>query len=230
MINAGLPLSAASSVFPLRLASAVLSAAAFGLIAAPLISLTYWPAAFLLAFGYGFFFLGGTGYRILVAVALRDPSRNTAASWSGATAASALAALVAGVALWLAGSDPALLLAAYAVAINFAYLFVKLACLGAGCCTARRPLIAPSGQEPDLRHIELALTLVTLVGSAACLVSVSPAATALVGLTGHVGVRLLSRWARYRMPSRILTLNGRGQGVGPLALTWLLAIALVGWR
>ncbi len=220
--------STPSRVFLLRVASAIASAAAFGLLAAPVLSLPHLPAAFVLAFCFGFFFVGGTGYRILLAVALRDAARHTAASWTGATAASSLAALAAAIVLATLGRDDMLLLAAYALAINVAYLPVKLACLGAGCCVAGRPLAAPGGRRLDLRWLEIGLTLAALLVAFASLAGGAPSAAAILGLFGHMAVRLLSRWARRRMPHRVFSANGTGQEFAPLTLALVFTVGIAG--
>lgn len=218
------PITPQSRIFLLRLSSAIAGAGAFGLIAAPLSGLPYLPAAFVLAFGFGVVFVGGTGYRIVLAVALRDGAQPAAASWSGATAVSALAAL----ALAASGRDMSLVLAAYAVAINLAYVPVKLACLGAGCCTATRSAVPPSVRSPDLRLTEIGLTVAVLATAAAFLGAGAPAHAAAFGLCGHLMIRLLSRWARGRLPRHVLSPYGRGQEIAPLTLAASWALALSG--
>ena len=227
-ISAATLSSTPSRVFLLRVASAIASATVFGLLAAPVLSWPHLPAAFVLAFCFGFFFVGGTGYRIVVAVALRDATRHTAASWTGATAASSLAAIAGAIVLAALGRDGVLLLAAYAVAINAAYLPVKLACLGAGCCVARRPLAAPGGRRLDLRRLEIGLTLAVLLVAFASLAGGAPAAAAILGLFGHMAVRLLSRWARRRMPHRVFSPDGTGQEFAPLMLALVFAVGVAG--
>ncbi len=228
MSTAAILSSTPSRVFLLRVASAIVSAAAFGLLAAPVLSWPHLQAAFFLAFCFGFFYVGGTGYRIVLAVALRDATRHTAASWTGATAASSLAALAAATVLAALGRDDMLLLAAYAVAINVAYLPVKLACLGAGCCVARRPLAAPGGRRLDLRRLEIGLTLAALLVALASLAGGEPSAAAILGLFGHLAVRLLSRWARRRMPHRVFSPGGTGQEFAPLMLALVFTVGVTG--
>ncbi|WP_035527306.1 hypothetical protein [Hoeflea sp. BAL378] len=208
----------------LRLTSAIGSAAVFGLLAAPVLQGAYWPSAFALAFIYGFFFVGGTGYRILIAVALRDGSRKASASWSGATTASALAALVAALLLQLQSGQAALLvLAAYAVAINIAYIPVKFACVEAGCCHAHRrdPVII---RNHDLRHVEIIASAVVLALATAALWAGATGLAACLGVGGHLAIRLLSRWSRERMPGAGLQDEVKGQELVPLGL--VLAAAL----
>ena len=205
-----------------RLMSAVGSAAIFGMLAAPVTEAAYWPSAFALAFIYGFFFVGGTGYRILIAVAFQDASRKAAASWSGATTASALAALAA--ALLLAGQDghANLVLAAYAVAINAAYIPVKFACLEAGCCHAhhRDPFLI---RDHDLRHVEIAASAAVLAAALVAISAGAPGMAAVLGVGGHLAIRLLSRWSRDRLPGSGLEAEIKGQELVPLVL--LLAAA-----
>jgi hypothetical protein len=183
----------------------------------------FWPSAFLLAFLFGFFFVGGTGYRILIAVALRDPSVHAAASWSGASAVSGLAALGAAVALALAGRDGAVLLAAYAIAINAAYALVKMACFNAGCCRTlhrHRHLLAGA----DLRVAEFAATA-TVVALAGILFWLDRfALSAAVAFAGHLAIRLASRWLRERMPDSIPTLARVGQELPVLACGFAFAL------
>tara|TARA_R110002020_G_scaffold156117_5_gene337655 strand:- start:619 stop:1308 length:690 start_codon:yes stop_codon:yes gene_type:complete len=207
----------------LRLLSAIVSAAIFGMLAAPLTHAPYWLSAFALAFIFGFFFVGGTGYRILIAVAFQDASRKASASWSGATAASALAALCA--AILLIGRDEAsiLVLAAYAVAINTAYIPVKFACLEAGCCHAHRrdPVLI---RNHDLRHVEIALTTAVAAASLASIWMDAFGVAAVLGTGGHLVVRVLSRWSRDRLPGSSLDEELKGQELLPLALLFFASI------
>lgn len=207
----------------LRLSSVVGSAAIFGMLAAPVTRGAYWPSAFTLAFLYGFFFVGGTGYRILIAVAFQDASRKASASWSGATTASALAALTAAILLIGRDGDANLVLAAYAVAINTAYIPVKFACLEAGCCHAHRrdPFLI---RNHDLRHVEIAWSVVVV---AACLASIWMDAfgvAAVLGIGGHLAIRVLSRWSRDRLPGSGREDDLKGQELLPLALAVAVAI------
>jgi len=218
----------AQRIFAPKLASALGSAATFGLIAAPLLPFPLLVSAALLAFGFGFFFLGGTGYRILIAVFLKDPARNTATTWSGAVAFSALAAIGVWAGLIAAGEPAAgLVLAAYAIAINTAYLFVKLACLEAGCCRAKQTLPRPRWlrHEPDLRLLEVLSTSAVLAFSywGLFIMQNAPLA-AIAGLGGHLAIRLFSRWARQRLPRSPGEIPASGLELIPLTLAALIAI------
>jgi hypothetical protein len=207
----------------LRLVSAVGSAAVFGLLVAPVIDGRYWPSAFALAFGFGFFFVGGTGYRILIAVALQDASRKASASWSGATAASSLAALAFAVLQIAGGGSGLVVLAGYAAAINTAYIPVKFACLEAGCCHAhKRDRIVI--RDRDLRHVEIVFSTAFLAGTLATLWFGLPAVAAVIGIGGHLSVRLLSRWSRRRLPGSGLDEEAKGQELLPLGM--LLAVTV----
>jgi hypothetical protein len=202
--------SPTSLVSALRVASAVASSALFGLLSAKLLPFDFWTSAFLLAFVFGFFFVGGTGYRILIAVALRDPSLHAAASWSGASAISGLAVLAAAAALVLADLDASLLLAAYALAINAAYGLVKIACLNAGCCqTSCRHQHLLAGL--DLRAAEFAGTALVIILAAGLFRLDLLALAATVGLGGHLAIRFISRWFRDRMPVSLSALTRVGQ-------------------
>lgn len=207
----------------LRLTSAIGSAAVFGMILAPVTRASYWPSAFALAFIFGFFFVGGTGFRILIAVALGDVSRKASASWSGATTASALAALAAAILISGQGAyDSLLLLAAYAVAINTAYIPVKLACLEADCCHAHRHdrfVI----RTHDLRHVEIAASAMVLAGVAAAMWIEALGVAAIIGVGGHLAIRLLSRWSRDRLPWTGSGNEVKGQELVPLSLMLVAA-------
>jgi len=212
----------------LRLASAVGSAAIFGMLAAPVTQMAYWPSAFALAFLYGFFFVGGTGFRILIAVAFQDASRKASASWSGATTASALAALVAALMLSGQHGHASLLLAAYAVAISAAYIPVKFACLEAGCCQAHRsdPIVI---REHDLRHVEIVASAAVLAAALVAIWAGALGMAAFLGVGGHLAIRLLSRWARDRLPGSGAEDEIKGQELVALALVlaaapWLAAM------
>lgn len=209
----------------LRLFSAVGSATIFGLLVAPATGTAYWPAAFAWAFGFGFVFVGGTGYRILIAVAARDPSHTSSASWSGATAVSALAALIAALVLLARGGDAILVLAAYAAAINFAYIPVKFACIQADCCHAHPRRMSLTGNH-DLRGVEITLSAFFLAISLLAIWTGAFSTAAVVGLTGHLSVRLLSRIARDRLPGVSSTGGMTGQELAPLALALVLSLAL----
>ncbi|MGP9820914.1 hypothetical protein ACTZWW_12935 [Salinarimonas sp. NSM] len=202
----------------------MIGAASFGLIAAPLMPFPYLPSAVALAFLYGFFFLGGAGYRILIALARRDAGAHAPVSWTGGAAASALAAALGGTLLALAGGDGALVLAAYGVGANVSYAFAKRACLEAGCCTAARPVPLLGGR--DLRTVEIAATLAILATTGAALAVGQPASAALVGIGGHLMVRIGSRIARDRRPQGVLTLSGTGQELIPLLVVLGIAAGI----
>lgn len=223
MVSLALEKAGVSRATFLRLVSAIGSAAVFGMLVAPVMQAAYWPSAFALAFIYGFFFVGGTGYRILIAVAFQDVSRKASASWSGATTASALAALAA--ALLLVGQDAqaSLILAAYAVAINFAYVPVKFACLEAGCCQAHRrdPFII---RDHDLRRVEIAASAVVLVAALSAMWIGAFGVAAIIGTGGHLAIRLVSRWSRDRLPGPGAEDEIKGQELLPLALILAAAI------
>lgn len=208
--------------FLYRLASATAGAACFGLVAAPLAPLPFWPAAFLLAFAYGFVFLGGAGYRILWAVARRDPRADASVSWTGGATAAALAAIIAASALAVAGHDAARLVAGFGVAANVSYAFAKLACLEAGCCGAVRPL--PGGL--DLRRVEFGATLAILALALAALAANAPAVAALGGVGGHLALRIGSRLARDRRPKGVMSLAGTGQELLPLLVLLGVTVGL----
>lgn len=206
----------------LRLVSAIGSAAIFGMLAAPVTGSAYWPSAFLLAFMYGFFFVGGTGYRILIAVAAQDASRKASASWSGATTASALAAVAGAIMLVARDGAASLVLAAYALAINAAYIPVKLACIEAGCCHAHRR-DAVVIRDHDLRRVEIVLSAATLAISLMAIRVGAFGIAAVAGLGGHLGVRALSRWSRDRLPGTGSKDEVKGQEFLALALALLAA-------
>ncbi len=210
-----------SPVFLLRLLAAIGASAAFGLLAAPLLPLPRFPAAFVLAFGFGTAFMIGTGHRILIAVALRDPARASAASWSGATAGIALGAIGGWGVCRAMGGDPRLLLAAFAVALNIAYLPVKCACLLAGCCLAMRPI---PGVRIDLRRIEIGLTIALTLLALMFWWLGRPALTATTGIGGHLALRYFSRWSRRRLPQNLIYDGNAGLELGPLIALLLIAL------
>lgn len=203
-----------------RASAAVGSAAAFGLIAAPLLPFAPIFAAPLMAIAFGFFFLLGTGHRILIAVIRRDFGSPAGASWTGASTVSTLAVAALVLILASTGGNAGLALAAHAAAINTAYLLVKLGCHQAGCCRSER---ARPGW-PDLRMAEAAVAG-CLIASVLLLLSIEQSTAAgLVGVTGHLAVRVVSRRERNRLPQALLSLGGRGQEL--VALPLLLATGL----
>ena len=220
--------SAPLQTFAFKLAAVLAGSAAFGLIAAPLLPCPHLISAFLLASGFGFFFVGGTGYRILIAVLLKDAGRHTATSWSGAVAISSLAMLTAWAVLSVSGHDAGLLLAAYAIAINIAYTCVKLSCLKADCCYAKQhiPFWPWHPARPDLRLLEITFTALVLAITCGLLFAAqTPYLSAAIGLGGHLAVRFLSRFARRRLPRAITELSKSGLELAPLSLSLLIISA-----
>lgn len=220
--------SAALQTFTFKLIAVLAGSAAFGLIAAPLLPCPHLVSAFLLAFGFGFFFVGGTGYRILIAVLLKDAGRHTATSWSGAVAISSLAMLTAWTVLSVSGHTAGLLPAAYAIAINVAYTCVKLSCLRAGCCHAQQniPLWPGHPARPDLRLLEITFTVLIVAITCWLWFALQTAyLSAAIGLGGHLAVRLLSRFARRRLPRAIMELGKSGLELAPLSLSLLIISA-----
>jgi len=176
-----------------------------------------------LAFVYCFFFVGGAGYRILVAVALLDPSRWAPASWSGVTVASALPVLAAAILIWGPDGHASLMLAAYAVAINAAYVPAKFACIEAGCCHAQhrdRFFI----RHHDLRNVEIMAGFVVSAAALSAMWAGAVTVAAILGIGGHLAIRLLSGWSRNRLPGSGPENETRGQELLPLALMLAAAI------
>ncbi|MCB9948349.1 MAG: hypothetical protein H6842_11040, partial [Rhodospirillaceae bacterium] len=85
-----------------------------------------------------------------------------------------------------------------------------------------------AGRSPDLRLTEIGLTVAVLATAAAVLGAGAPAHAAAFGLCGHLMIRLLSRWARGRLPRHVLSPYGRGQEIAPLVLAASWALALSG--
>lgn len=212
-------------ILGLRLAAACGGAAVFGLVAAGVAP--PWRLAVALGFGFAFgtLFVGGTGFRILIAVATRDRNRSTAASWTGASAATALGALAGLGVARLIGGDGGLWLAAYGLGINAAYLPVKLACLAAGCCRAVHPAaIRALGEgRVDLRWVEVTATALVLAVAGGLLAAGVTAGAAAVAIGGHLADRVGSRYARERLPARGQPVE-RGVELAPLALLTLAAL------
>ena len=209
-------------VFLLRASSVVVGGTTFGLLAAELLPYPPPVAAVLAACAFGMIFLCGTGYRILIAVARRDPEAETAVSWSGATAAVAIAVLVALPLVGAREGAAALLLAAFGIAIDAAYLPVKTACRLAGCCHARRSIL-PLLDHLDLRVVEIVVTSAILVVAGAAMFLGDRPLAALVATGGHFVERSGSRWARRRLPTRWWPLPDPGFELVPLALVALFA-------
>lgn len=211
-------MSSSAFIFALRIGGAVLASAVFGLIAAH----AFQPWNFAVAFGLGFLFgtafMVGTGYRILIAVAMQrmEPAP---VSWSGATAGVALMAMaIAAVAAWHK-LDYGLVLLAFGAAINVCYLPIKSACLKVGCCQAARPFALW-----DLRLVEIGLTVAILALAAALSLSGSIRQAALVAIGGHLLMRLMSRHLRNRWSWGWPPLKQPGAELAPLLAVTLVAL------
>lgn len=172
----------------LRVVATLLSAILFGVVAA-----SASPAATVpLGLAFLLVFVLGAAYRIFINVWLLRYEL-VSPSWSGATAASAMATVVAALAIRLLGANPDALFIGYAMAINLAFLLIKPGCLIGGCCGARRslPLLSIS---VELRHLEIIATAAILAITILAALSGS-AAAATLGLGAHSGLRLLAhRW------------------------------------
>lgn len=189
----------------LRAAATLLSAALFGIVAAPAISADTPPAIALLSLAYLCIFVLGASFRIFINVWLLRYEL-AAPSWSGATAASAVAVAILAIATWIVGGNPDALLVGYALAINAAFLLAKQGCLVGGCCGARGSIF---GVTMDLRHIEIIATAVILAATALGTMYYGGIAAS-GGLIAHTGLRLLAHrwingpsaaWAPLRQPS-----------------------------
>ena len=211
-------MSKAIETLSLRLTGAVAASAAFGLIAVQVLPDASLPAAIGLGFLFGTSFIGGTGYRIILATiaARREPAP---ASWSGATAGAALLALVLWAVALLFGRDGSPVLLGFGVGINIAYLLAKSACLSAGCCHA-----LGERHGVDLRVLELAATGVVLV-TAGVLAFANVRAAAGLAIAGHLGVRLVSRRMRGRWSWGWPPLRQPGAEIAPLLATLVAALA-----
>lgn len=184
--------------------------------------------------GYLAAFLAGSAFRMLRAAARLEADRPAPASWSGATAATAIAATLAALGLSAfageVGAGQGLrLLAAYALAINAAYVPAKIACLDAGCCRQARPLAGALARQ-DLRHVEIAASLAALTLVALALAAGRADIAAPFGIAAHLGLRRVSHGLRQRQPRAFLSLRGLGLEQVALALASgsALALALVG--
>jgi hypothetical protein len=210
----------AAQTFAIRLVCAIVGSAIFGLIATSSAQGIALASAVLTGFAFGTAFVGGTGYRILIAFA-QNMAEQSPTSWSGAAAASAILTL-ASLLFWAAlGFEPGRLILGYAIAINFAYAGVKLACLRAGCCQAE---VSAFGRKLDLRKLECTLTVLVLV--CALLVAVFDVwAGALAGLAGHTSLRLFSRAKRNRFSTGWPPLRQPGAELFPLYGLTLIALA-----
>lgn len=208
----------ATSVLSLRLGGAVLASAAFGLIAVAILPNGSLLAAIGLGFLFGTSFIGGTGYRIVLA-SLSGERQAAPASWSGATTGAAVFALVLwGIALLL-GRDGLPVLMGFGIGINIAYLLAKAACVSADCCHA-----APEHRLPvDLRTIEIAGTIVTLA-AAVVVAMISLRLGAIIGIGGHLAIRLLSRRTRNRWSWGWPPLRQPGAELAPLVAVLVAAM------
>jgi hypothetical protein len=216
--------STAWVIFGLRALAAIGSSAIFGLVVTSDAAGIDLPAAILAGLVFGVFFVGGTGYRIIRAVWMRALVA-APASWSGATAASAIACTLGALGLMAIGHDPARLLLGYALAINFAYLAVKVSCALAGCCHAE---IRLGEWIWALRPVEIGATLFILAATGA-LWFADPGVGALAGLSGHMLLRLFSRRMRGRWSSGWPPLSQPGAELAPLQVLTLIALLLTIW-
>lgn len=213
----------AALIFPTRVVAAVSGSVVYGLVAAQAIEPWSLYVAVGLGFLFGAFFVAGTGYRILLAVWQRQ-MRYAPPSWSGATAASALASAVGFIVLVSNGFAGTHLLLAFALAINVAYLWVKLGCVLAGCCGAPVTLLR---REFDLRHLEISSAVVVLL-MAVIAGMLRPGIGAGLGIAGHIIVRLFSRARRDRFSWGWPPLRQPGAELVPLYLVLALALSLSG--
>jgi hypothetical protein len=204
----------------LRVVATLLSAILFGIFAGSPGS----PAAIaLLSLAFLLVFVLGAAYRIFINVWLLRHEL-VSPSWSGATAASALAVVVAALAIRLLGADPDPLFIGYAIAINVAFLLVKPGCLIGGCCGARRslPLLNIS---VELRYLEIIATAAILVITIVAALS-GFTATAPLGLGAHTVLRLLAhRWLHGAAASWI-PLRQPGVELVPLYLLTVLSLVI----
>lgn len=212
-----------SIIFLTRIGAAVSASVIFGLLIAGRAGGSYWLRAVGLAVLYGFFFLLGTGYRIVLATFLVPWRQNASAAWSGAAASVALA--TAGVIAVLSADPPlaARFAAASGLALNVAYVIVKQACIGAGCCRAMQ-----YRKSLDLRRLEMVLTGAIAVAAGFTVLSGRDGAAALLAFGGHLAVRYYSRFARGKLPSNGFYQSGRGLELVPLMVVslfsaWLMA-------
>lgn len=135
-------------------------------------------------------------------------------------------ACLVGVAVWIwLKHDVGRLVLGYALAINFAYLAVKLSCALAGCCHAE---IAFAGRRLGLRPVEIATTVLIIVAASA-LALVSLWLGALMGFAGHCLLRLFSRAKRGRWSSGWPPLRQPGAELAPLQMLSLIAVLGLAW-
>lgn len=175
--------------------------------------------------GYLAIFLLGSGFRVFRAVARNETDRPTPASWSGATAATAFAAAAASLMLALLGADGVRLLAAYAVAINAAYVPAKVACLFAGCCREVRPLTGWLAGA-DLRRAEIGGSVTVLLAVGLALAVGRPNLAAILGIGAHLALRRLSHGHRQPRPRPFMSLKGFGLESIGLSLALAMAVLL----
>lgn len=205
--------SRGTAIFATRTLAAVGSSAMFGLVATSTAQGIALLPAVLAGFLFGTVFVGGTGYRIIRS-AWSSVHVASPASWSGAAAASAIACLIA-MLVWPRTMDGAArLLLGYGLAINFAYLAVKVSCALAGCCHADVRLL---GRVFGLRQVEIGATSAILM-SAAILSLVDLWLGALVALVGHTLLRLYSRGKRVRWSTGWPPLRQPGAELAPLQM------------
>jgi hypothetical protein len=210
----------ATWIFAFRLIAAVGSSAIFGLVATDYRSGGSLTAAIAAGFLFGTAFVGGTGYRIILAVWSRTPVA-APASWSGAAALSSIACIVA-LGFWPKSFAPASHpILAFALAINFAYLAVKASCMLAGCCHAEVRFL---GGVIGLRQVEVLATFAILIASATLAV-IDMSLGALVGLLGHTALRLYSRAKRGRAATGWPPLRQPGAELAPLQILTTIAAA-----
>lgn len=203
-----------------RAAATLLSSTLFAIVAAPAVSAKTPVAIGLLASAYLLVFMLGASYRLFINVWLLRRER-VSPTWSGATAASALGAALAALAIKLFGGNPDPVLVGYALAINAAFVLIKQGCLVGGCCGAKRTLL---GFTVDLRHIEIVATALIL-GATALSAVYEPAIAAPLGLIAHTGMRLLHhRWLR---GTRAKWWPHRRPGIELVPLYLVSALALV---
>jgi hypothetical protein len=209
---------APSFILVLRLGGAVLASAVFGLVAA----IAFQPWGLWTAIGLGFLFgtafMVGTGYRILIAVALRR-MQPAPVSWSGATCGTAVLTVILGLVMVASGESPQPVWLAFGLAINIAYLPIKTACLKVGCCQAVRPFVLG---DLRLAEIGLAALLVVLSGTMALFGLFRLAALLAIG--GHFGIRLLSRLMRGRWSWGWPPMTQPGAELAPLIALILLVL------
>lgn len=211
------PMSLPGPVLLLRLGGAVLASMVFGLVAAMAFQPWRFWVAVSLGFLFGTAFMVGTGYRILIAVA-RNRVEPSPVSWSGATAATALFALLLGGAAVLQSLEASYVWLAFGLGINCAYLPIKAACLKVGCCRAVRPFVLK-----DLRLGEIVLSIAVISLAIALSLAGLLRLGAGVAIGGHLAIRLLSRHLRGRWSWGWPPFTQPGAELAPLAVLVLVA-------